>query len=81
MTVEFFYQNEMLPYSQYNSLMSLISQVLIDQYLIHSVHPTFLLGRGEWVSYQLFKEEEALFLEGIAGKAGVVFFMRKAVFT
>ena len=38
-----------LPYNQHNNMTSLISQVVIDPYLIHSVHPPSpALSAGTW---------------------------------
>ena len=45
----FFFMTVVLPYNQHNNMTSLIFQVVIDPYLIHSVHPPSpALLAGTW---------------------------------
>ena len=62
----FFFMAVVLPYNQHNNMTSLIFQVVIDPYLIHSVHPPFpALLAGTWQGINV--------LEGCSERGGDLF--------
>ena len=75
-----FFMTVKLPYNQHNNTISIISQVLVDTYLIHSVHttpnPTYTHTHTHTHTHtRIFYwglSESQLFV-GFAGKEGAVF--------